>query len=70
MSEQGRIIDYDWSRYIFWDVVFKPLHMTADELAEGVAWVYENFYSRESVKERTSKIKKRLRAMSNKDARR
>jgi radical SAM superfamily enzyme YgiQ (UPF0313 family) len=61
MRKQNRIIDYDWSRYTFWDVVFKPYAMTPDELAKGVAWVYENFYSLENIKKRTSKICKRIR---------
>lgn len=60
MSKSGRIIDYNWSRYTFWDVVFKPLHMEANDLARGVAWVYDNFYSKENVSERTLKLKKRM----------
>ena len=64
MAEQKRIIDYDWSRYTFWDVVFKPVQMNEDELAKGVAWVYEEFYSKQNVSDRAAKIKKRLRADS------
>ncbi|OYP41510.1 hypothetical protein CG709_04860, partial [Lachnotalea glycerini] len=40
MKEQNRIIDYDWSRYTFWDTVYKPNNLTSDELSKGVAWVY------------------------------
>ncbi len=61
MSQAGRIIDYDWSRYTFWDVVFKPRHMSPDELAQGVAWVYDNFYSKENVANRTARLKSRMR---------
>jgi phage tail sheath protein FI len=63
MSDNGRIIDYDWSRYTFWDVVFRPLNMTADELAKGVAWVYDNFYSKENVTDRTARLRSRMRQM-------
>ncbi|MEF2965937.1 radical SAM protein [Paenibacillus sp. M1] len=61
MNRQGRIIDYDWSRYTFWDVVYQPKNMSPQELAEGVAWVYNKFYSAENVRERTRKIKERIR---------
>jgi len=61
MSEAGRIIDYDWSRYTFWDVIFKPVNLSPDELAKGVAWVYEQFYSKDNVASRTAKLKNRLR---------
>lgn len=61
MEEEGRIIDYDWSRYTFWDVIFQPKNMTSDELAKGVAYVYDRFYSKENVSLRTTIIKKRLR---------
>ncbi|MFZ5351494.1 MAG: B12-binding domain-containing radical SAM protein [Bacillota bacterium] len=63
MSDAGRIIDRDWSRYTFWDVVYKPLNMTPEELAKGVAWVYDRFYSVENVADRTARLKKRLRRM-------
>ncbi|SCY70759.1 B12-binding domain-containing radical SAM protein [Alkaliphilus peptidifermentans] len=61
MAEEKRIIDYDWSRYTFWDVVFQPVNMTPDELAKGVAWVYQEFYSKENVSRRAANLKNRLR---------
>mgnify|MGYP005849798711 CR=1 FL=1 len=61
MDQEGRIIDHDWSRYTFWDVIFQPVHMTPDELAKGVAWVYDRFYSKENVMDRAGKIRKRLK---------
>ena len=66
MSKNGRIIDYDWSRYTFWDVVFRPLNMRPDELAKGVAWVYDNFYSAKNTAERAVKLKSRVRQMRRK----
>lgn len=63
MSDNGRIIDYDWSRYTFWDVVFQPINMTPEDLAKGVAWVYEQFYSKENVADRTARLRRRMRQM-------
>jgi len=61
MSESGRIIDYDWSRYTFWDVIYKPFHMEPDELAKGVAWVYDEFYSKKNAAERSAILRSRLK---------
>jgi radical SAM superfamily enzyme YgiQ (UPF0313 family) len=38
MEQEGRIIDYNWSRYDMSHVVFKPKKMTAQELQEGYLW--------------------------------
>lgn len=61
MKRQGRILDEDWSRYTFWDVVYRPKHMTAEELARGVAGLYDRFYSPENSRLRLSNIRRRLR---------
>ncbi|MCQ1531108.1 B12-binding domain-containing radical SAM protein [Lutispora saccharofermentans] len=63
MKSNGRIIDNDWSRYTFWDVVYKPTNMSPDNLAQGVAWVYDSFYSKENVRARTKRLKERLRSI-------
>ena len=47
-------------RYTFWDVVYQPLRMTEQELAQGVAFVYDKFYSPEGVNKRMSLIKKNV----------
>jgi radical SAM superfamily enzyme YgiQ (UPF0313 family) len=62
MDKEGRITDYDWSRYTFWDVVFKPKGMTPDELAKGVAWIYGNFYSKESANIRMANLKHNMKS--------
>lgn len=61
MKRENRILDYDWSRYTFWDIVFKPKNMTAETLARKVAWIYDNFYSKENSANRLSAIRKRLK---------
>lgn len=45
MKEEGRITDYDLSKYNTSHVVFKPKGMTAEELYEGYLWIYREFYS-------------------------
>jgi len=61
MEKEKRIIDYDWSRYTFWDVVYKPRNLTEEQLAKGVAFMYDQFYSSANSKIRMAKIKKNLR---------
>lgn len=61
LEKEGRICDYDWSRYTFWDVVFRPKKMSPDELAKGVAWVYGNFYSQKNANIRMTNLMKSIR---------
>lgn len=61
MERESRIIDYDWSRYTFWDVVYKPKNMSAEELAQGVAWVYDQFYSPAYSQKRMAAIRRQVR---------
>lgn len=44
MERAGRVTDYDWSRYDFRHVVFRPSGMTAAQLQEGADWLYAQFY--------------------------
>lgn len=60
MKAAGRLTDMDWSRYTFWDVVYRPKNMTGDELARGVAWMYGQFYSEENSRLRLQKIRESL----------
>ena len=60
MKAAGRLTDMDWSRYTFWDVVYRPKNMTGDELARGVAWMYGQFYSEENSRLRLRKIRESL----------
>ncbi len=64
MSQDRRIIDYDWSRYTFWDVIYQPKQLSPEELAKGVAWIYDKFYSSKNAKIRMSNIKKNLKRKS------
>ncbi|NLX90874.1 MAG: B12-binding domain-containing radical SAM protein [Firmicutes bacterium] len=49
MKEEGRITDYDLSKYNTSHVVYKPKGMTAEELYEGYLWIYRNFYSLQNI---------------------
>jgi radical SAM superfamily enzyme YgiQ (UPF0313 family) len=55
MHGDGRIFDYDWSKYDFNQVVFEPRNMSAEHLRRGARWVRANFYSRERVARRVRK---------------
>lgn len=45
MENQKRIVEEDWSRYNFGEVVFKPLKMSPANLQEGEIWAWKKFYS-------------------------
>jgi radical SAM superfamily enzyme YgiQ (UPF0313 family) len=52
LDETGRIINKDWSRYDFKNVVFKPKHLSPEELKEGTDWVIGEYYSNSSILKR------------------
>ena len=45
MEAEGRILHRDWSLYDTANVVFRPKHMTPEQLAEGYAYCYERTFS-------------------------
>ena len=49
MDAQGRLLHKDWSQYDTTHVVFRPQHMTPEELADGYAWCYERLFSHHSI---------------------
>jgi radical SAM superfamily enzyme YgiQ (UPF0313 family) len=49
MEAEGRLLHKDWSKYDTGHVVFRPKHLTPDELAEGYAWCYERLFSHRSI---------------------
>src|SRR5262249_60773942 len=45
MEAEGRLLHRDWSRYDTAHVVFRPKHMTPEELALGYDWLYRRLFS-------------------------
>jgi hypothetical protein len=56
MEAEGRLLTRDWDRYNSRaDVVFRPRHMSPEELLAGLGWVNRRFYSLPSVARRLSR---------------
>jgi radical SAM superfamily enzyme YgiQ (UPF0313 family) len=49
LEAEGRLLHRDWSCYDTAHVVFRPRHMTAEELAGGYAWCYRRLFSHASI---------------------
>jgi radical SAM superfamily enzyme YgiQ (UPF0313 family) len=49
MQAAGRILHQDWDRYDTAHVVFKPKHMSTEELDHGYAWCYDTLFSHGSI---------------------
>ena len=45
LMEEGRLISRDWSYYDHKCVVFRPKHMSPEQLQDGYRYVLKNFYS-------------------------
>ena len=49
METEGRLLHRDWSLYDTVHAVFRPRHMTPDELEEGYEWLYRRLFSHASI---------------------
>lgn len=49
MEAAGRLLHRDWSLYDTAHCVFRPVHMTPEELEQGYAWIYERLFSHASI---------------------
>jgi len=49
MEREGRLLHKDWSKYDTAHVVFRPRHMTVEQLEEGYAWSYRRLFSHASI---------------------
>jgi radical SAM superfamily enzyme YgiQ (UPF0313 family) len=49
MEAEGRLLHKRWDEYDTAHVVFRPRHMTPEELAEGYAWLYRRLFSHASI---------------------
>ena len=49
MEAAGRLLHRDWSRYDTGHVVFKPKHLTPEQLLQGYHWMYQHLFSLPSI---------------------
>jgi len=49
MEAEGRLLHRDWARYDTAHAVFRPKHMSPEELEEGYAWIYQRLFSHASI---------------------
>jgi radical SAM superfamily enzyme YgiQ (UPF0313 family) len=49
MESAGRLLHRDWSLYDTAHAVFRPKHMTPEELEEGYGWIYRRLFSHASI---------------------
>ncbi len=49
MEFEGRLLHRDWSLYDTAHAVFRPKHMTPEELEQGYGWLYERLFSHTSI---------------------
>jgi radical SAM superfamily enzyme YgiQ (UPF0313 family) len=49
MEREGRLLHRDWSLYDTAHAVFRPKHMTAEELEQGYGWMYQRLFSHASI---------------------
>lgn len=49
MEREGRLLHREWSLYDTAHAVFRPKHMSPEELEEGYAWIYQRLFSHASI---------------------
>jgi radical SAM superfamily enzyme YgiQ (UPF0313 family) len=49
MEAESRLLHRDWSIYDTAHAVFRPKHMSPEELEEGYAWIYRRLFSHASI---------------------
>jgi radical SAM superfamily enzyme YgiQ (UPF0313 family) len=63
LEEDNRILDFDWSHYDCFHVVFRPLKMDEKTLEKGLWDAYKKFYSTSSVLKRLTGLTWRRRSL-------
>ena len=58
LHKQGRITDFDLSKYNTANVVYRPKNMTQEELYKGYLWIYKEVYSFKNIIKRLPNSKK------------
>ncbi|HTU32941.1 MAG TPA: radical SAM protein [Candidatus Acidoferrum sp.] len=49
MEREGRLLHRDWTLYDTGHAVFRPKHMSPEQLEEGYAWLYRRLFSHASI---------------------
>jgi radical SAM superfamily enzyme YgiQ (UPF0313 family) len=49
MEAEGRLLHHDWTKYDTAHAVFRPKHMSPEELEEGYGWIYKRLFSHASI---------------------
>jgi radical SAM superfamily enzyme YgiQ (UPF0313 family) len=49
MQAEGRLLHRDWDLYDTAHAVFRPKHMSPEELEQGYAWMYQRLFSHASI---------------------
>ncbi len=49
MEAEGRLLHRDWALYDTGHAVFRPKHMSPEELEQGYAWMYQRLFSHASI---------------------
>ncbi len=49
MDAEGRLLHRDWALYDTAHAVFRPQHMSPEELEQGYAWIYQRLFSHVSI---------------------
>jgi radical SAM superfamily enzyme YgiQ (UPF0313 family) len=49
MEREGRLLHRDWERYDTAHAVFRPRHMSPEQLEQGYAWLYQRLFSHASI---------------------
>jgi radical SAM superfamily enzyme YgiQ (UPF0313 family) len=60
MEDEGRLLHRDWSLYDTGHAVFRPKHMTPEELEQGYAWIYRRLFSHASIWKRRPEDRRAL----------
>jgi len=49
MEAEGRLLHKNWTLYDTGHAVFRPRHMSQEELEQGYGWIYERLFSHTSI---------------------
>ncbi|HRZ86819.1 MAG TPA: radical SAM protein [bacterium] len=56
LTAEGRIFEKDMTKYNGQHATYRPANMTAQELDDGLRWIWRTFYSKKSINKRLSHL--------------